>query len=149
MQQVIKKQKVLKLIKTDGGNNMNVVKGLFYTKNHEWLRIEDEFGYVGVTDYAQHSMGDIVFVELPELDVVITAEDILGVVESVKAASDVYSPVTGTVVEVNNVLEDSPELINEEPYDSFIAKLKLSDMNEIDELMNAEEYEAFCEELED
>lgn len=140
---------VLKLIKTDGGNNMNVVKGLFYTKNHEWLRIEDEFGYVGVTDYAQHSMGDIVFVELPELDVVITAEDILGVVESVKAASDVYSPVTGTVVEVNNVLEDSPELINEEPYDSFIAKLKLSDMNEIDELMNAEEYEAFCEELED
>lgn len=128
---------------------MNVVKGLYYTKNHEWLRVEGEYGFVGVTDYAQHSMGDIVFVELPELDVVITAEDILGVVESVKAASDVYSPVTGTVVEVNNVLEDSPELINEEPYDAFIAKLKLSDMNEIDELMNAEEYEAFCEELEE
>lgn len=128
---------------------MNVLKGLLYTKNHEWLRVEGEFGYVGVTDYAQHSMGDIVFVELPEMDVVITANEILGVVESVKAASDVYSPVTGVVVEVNNTLEDSPELINEEPYDAYIAKLKLSDLSEMDELMNAEEYEAFCEELDE
>jgi len=128
---------------------MNILKGLFYTKNHEWLRIEGEFGYVGVTDYAQHSMGDIVFVELPELELVLTAEDILGVVESVKAASDVFSPISGTVVEVNSVLEDSPELINEEPYDAFIAKLRLSDMNEVSELLNADEYEAFCEEIEE
>jgi len=128
---------------------MNILKGLFYTKNHEWLRIEGEFGYVGVTDYAQHSMGDIVFVELPELELVLTAEDILGVVESVKAASDIFSPISGTVVEVNNVLEDSPELINEEPYEAFIAKLRLSDVNEVNELLNADEYEAFCEEIEE
>lgn len=128
---------------------MNIIKGLYYTKNHEWLRIEGEFGYVGVTDFAQHSMGDIVFVELPEVDVVISAEDILGVVESVKAASDIYSPVSGTVVEVNTILEDTPELINEEPFDAFIAKIRLTDTNEISDLLNADEYEAFCGEIEE
>jgi glycine cleavage system H protein len=128
---------------------MKLIKGYYYTRNHEWLKVEGEFGYIGVTDYAQHSMGDIVYVELPELDLVITAQDILGVVESVKAASDVYSPISGIVVEVNNALEDTPELINEEPFDAFIAKLKLSETSELGDLLSAEEYEAFCEEIEE
>jgi glycine cleavage system H protein len=128
---------------------MKIIKGLYYTKNHEWVRVDGDFAYIGVTDFAQHSMGDIVFVEMPEIGDDVIAEDALGVVESVKAASDVYSPVSGKVIETNESLVDSPELINSEPYDSFLAKLEMSNSDELKELMTEDEYEVFCESIED
>lgn len=128
---------------------MKVIETLLYTKNHEWVRVEGDEAYVGITDYAQHAMGDIVYVEAPDVDDEVVAEDGLGVVESVKAASDIYSPVSGTIVEVNEELEDSPEKINEDPYDAYIVKISLSDKAELEVLLNAEEYETYCNELED
>ncbi len=128
---------------------MKVIVSLLYTKNHEWVRVEDDMAYIGVTDYAQHAMGDIVYVEMPEVDDEIGMEEELGVVESVKAASDVYAPISGTVVEVNEELEDSPEMINDDPYEAFIVKFEIKDPSELDELLSAEEYEAYCSTIED
>lgn len=123
---------------------MKIEKNLKYSNEHEWVRIEGDRAYVGITDYAQHSLGEIVFVELPEEGAVLAAGDTVGVVESVKAASDVYTPVSGKVVEVNGELADNPGSINENPYDSWIAVLEVSDPSEADDLMNAREYEDFC-----
>lgn len=128
---------------------MKIIETLLYTKNHEWVRVEGDEAYIGITDYAQHAMGDIVYVEAPEVGEVIQAEDGLGVVESVKAASDIYAPISGTVLEVNEDLEDSPESINDDPYDAFIIRVSITDKSELDELLNAKEYEDYLNQLTD
>lgn len=125
---------------------MNVMKGLRYSKEHEWVRLEGNRAFVGITDHAQHSLGDIVFVELPEVGAVLNESDVLGVVESVKAASDVYSPIAGKVVEINEILSEHPEKMNEEPYESWIAVLETEDTSGFEALMDETEYEAFCRE---
>lgn len=122
-----------------------IIKGLYYTNTHEWVKVEDGFAYIGITDYAQESLGEIVFVELPEEETSIEVGEEFSAIESVKAASDVLSPVTGTIVVVNDELEDSPELINEDPYENWIVKVDLEDETEVNKLLNAEEYEEICE----
>ncbi|NSW91832.1 MAG: glycine cleavage system protein GcvH [Firmicutes bacterium] len=123
---------------------MNIEKGLKYSKEHEWVRVEGNRAYIGITDYAQNALGDVVFVELPETGADLETGDTLGVVESVKAASDIYTPVSGTVVEVNDELSESPEKINESPYEAWIAVIELNDFSQLDDLMDEYEYEQFC-----
>jgi glycine cleavage system H protein len=118
-----------------------IVKGLYYSNTHEWVRKESGFAYVGITDYAQESLGEIVFVELPEEEDNVTCGEEFSAVESVKAASDLISPVSGVIVLVNDDLEDSPELINEDPYENWIIKVDLEDESELSKLLSAEEYE--------
>ncbi|MDY6206972.1 MAG: glycine cleavage system protein GcvH [Prevotella sp.] len=120
------------------------LEGLYYSESHEYVRVEGDFAYIGITDYAQHALGNIVYVDLPEVDDEIEAESDFGAVESVKAASDLVSPVSGTVVEVNEALEDSPELLNQDAFENWIVKVKLSDKSELDGLMDAKAYEDFC-----
>ena len=122
-----------------------VIEGLYYSESHEYIRVEDEFGYIGITDYAQHALGNVVYVDMPEVDDEVEAGEDFGAVESVKAASDLISPVSGVVVEANDALSDSPELINEDPYANWIIKVELTDKTELDNLMDAEAYAAFCE----
>lgn len=122
-----------------------IIKGLFYANTHEWVRVEGGFAYIGITDYAQESLGEIVYVELPEEEQQLEAGEEFGAIESVKAASDVISPITGTVVEVNEELEDSPELINEDPYENWIIKVDMEDESELNKLLSAAEYEDICE----
>ena len=110
---------------------MKVIEGLKYAKGHEWVRMEGNRAYIGITDFAQDELGDIVFIELPEVGTDVEVDDILGSIESVKAASDIYAPVSGTVVEVNEELEGSPELVNEEPYESWIAIIEVNDTGEL------------------
>ena len=126
----------------------NVPSELKYVSSHEWIRVEDDgVVTVGVTDHAQEALGDVVFVELPDLEADVTAGDDAGVVESVKAASDIYAPLSGVVLEVNEDLADAPELVNSDPYgDGWFFKLKLSDPSELDDLLSAEEYTAQCDE---
>ena len=121
-----------------------VIEGLYYAESHEYVRIEGEFGYIGITDYAQHALGNVVYVDMPEVDDEVVAGEEFGAVESVKAASDLIAPVSGTVVEVNEALEDQPELINQDPYENWIIKVELSDKEELDNLMAASDYEDFC-----
>ena len=121
-----------------------VIEGLYYSESHEFVRIEGDFAYVGITDYAQHALGNIVYVDMPDVDDEVSAEEEFGAVESVKAASDLISPVSGTVVEVNEALEDEPELINKDAFENWIIKVELSDKGELDNLMDAAAYEAFC-----
>ena len=123
-----------------------VIEGLYYAESHEYVRVEGEHGYIGITDYAQHALGNVVYVDMPEVDDEVTAGEEFGAVESVKAASDLCSPVSGTVVEVNEALEDTPELINQDAFGNWIIKVKLSDPSELDNLMDAQAYEAQCEE---
>jgi glycine cleavage system H protein len=121
---------------------------LRYLSSHEWVRLEEdgETATVGITDHAQDLLGDVVFVELPEVDSVIAAGEEAGVVESVKAASDIFSPISGTVIEINESLEDSPELVNSDPYDDgWFFKVKISDADELAALLDAEEYTEICE----
>lgn len=126
---------------------MEFPKGLKYSKEHEWVLVEDEDGAViGISDFAQNELGEVVFVEAPELGEKISREDPFGAVESVKAVSDLYAPVSGAVTEVNDALPDTPELINEDPYgEGWIIKVAMSDPGELDDLMTAEEYAAYCE----
>ena len=126
---------------------MEFPKGLKYSKEHEWVLVEDEDGAViGISDFAQNELGEVVFVEAPELGEKISRDDPFGAVESVKAVSDLYAPVSGAVTEVNDALPDTPELINEDPYgEGWIIKVAMSDPGELDDLMNAEEYAAYCE----
>lgn len=121
-----------------------VIEGLYYSESHEYVKVEGEFAYVGITDYAQNALGNVVYVDLPEVDDEVEADEDFGAVESVKAASDIISPVTGTVVEVNEALEDKPELLNEDPFENWIIKVQLSDTAELDNLMDAQAYEDFC-----
>ena len=121
-----------------------VIEGLYYAESHEYVRVEGEFGYIGITDYAQDQLGNVVYVDMPEVDDEVTAGEEFGAVESVKAASDLFSPVSGTVVEVNEALEDEPELINKDAFANWIIKVQLSDKSELDSLMDAKAYEAIC-----
>lgn len=121
-----------------------VIEGLYYSESHEYVKVEGDEAYVGITDYAQESLGNIVYVDMPEVDDEFAAEDDFGAVESVKAASDLVSPVSGTVVEVNEALEDQPELINQDAFGNWIMKVKLSDKSELDSLMDAKAYVEFC-----
>jgi len=123
-----------------------VIDGLYYAKSHEYVKVEGEYGYVGITDYAQHALGNVVYVDMPEVDDEVEAGEEFGAVESVKAASDLISPVSGTVVEVNSALEDSPELINQDAYANWIMKVQLSDKAELDSLMDAKAYEELTKE---
>ena len=123
----------------------NVMEGLYYSESHEYVRVEGEYGYVGITDYAQNALGTVVYVDMPEVDDDVEAGSDFGAVESGKAASDLISPVTGVVVEVNSELEDTPELINSDAFANWIIKVKIADMTELDNLMNAQAYAELCE----
>lgn len=112
----------------------------YFSESHEYVRVEGEFGYVGISDYAQKQLGNIVYVDMPDVDDDVEVGEVYGAVESVKAASDLLSPVSGTVVEVNESLEDSPELINQDANENWIIKVKLSDPSELESLMDEDTY---------
>ena len=122
---------------------MNVREGLLYTKSHEWVKMEGDTAWVGLTDFAQSELGNLVFVNLPEEDDTVVIGEAFADVESVKAVSDVFSPVSGTVVEINEELQDSPEKINEEPYEAWF--VKIAEVTDKEEFLDAAEYEAFLE----
>ena len=122
-----------------------VIEGLYYSESHEYVRVEGNYGFIGISDYAQNALGNVVYVDMPDVDDEVEAGEEFGAVESVKAASDLISPVSGTVVEVNEALEDQPELINQDAFENWIIKVELSDKSELDSLMNAADYAAFCE----
>ena len=117
-----------------------IIDGLYYSESHEFVKVEGDFGYVGITDYAQHELGNVVYVDMPEVDDEVEAGEDFGAVESVKAASDLVCPVSGTVVEVNEALEDEPGLINKDAFENWIIKVELSDKSELDGLMDAAAY---------
>lgn len=119
-----------------------ILEGLYYAESHEYVKVEGEYGYVGITDYAQHELGNVVYVDMPDVDDDVEAGSDFGAVESVKAASDLISPVSGTVVEVNEALNDQPELVNADPYANWIIKVRLSDAGEVENLMDAAAYKA-------
>ena len=119
-----------------------IIDGLYYSESHEYVKVEGDFGFIGITDYAQHELGNVVYVDMPEVDDEVTAGEDFGAVESVKAASDLMSPVSGTVVEVNEALEDEPGLINKDAFENWIIKVEMSDKSELDALMDAEAYKA-------
>ena len=120
------------------------VEGLYYSESHEWVKVDGNIAIVGITDFAQHAMGDLSYVDMPEVDDELEKGEEFGAVESVKAASDLYSPVSGTVVEINEALEDAPELLNEDAFANWIMKVEMSDPAELDNLMDAAAYEAMC-----
>ena len=117
-----------------------IIDGLYYSESHEYVKVEGDFGFIGITDYAQHELGNVVYVDMPEVDDEVTAGEDFGAVESVKAASDLMSPVSGTVVEVNEALEDEPGLINKDAFENWIIKVEMSDKSELDALMDAAAY---------
>ena len=123
---------------------MEIKTGLYYTKEHEWVRVEKDTAYIGITDFAQAHMGDIVFVELPETGSEYSAMETVGVIESVKAASDMHIPIAGSIIKVNEALETNPELLNAEPYINWIFSVEIGDPADLDNLMDAAAYEAFC-----
>jgi glycine cleavage system H protein len=126
---------------------MDYPEDLKYTEEHEWVMVEDDVVTVGITDFAQDALGDVVFVELPDDGSTVESGKSFGVVESVKAVSDIYAPVSGEVVEVNEELPDTPELVNTSPYeDGWMVKIKLADTSELDALLDADVYKAFVEE---
>ena len=122
-----------------------VIEGLYYSESHEYVKVEGNIGYIGITDYAQHALGNVVYVDLPDVDDEVTAGEEFGAVESVKAASDIISPVSGTIIELNEALDGEPELLNKDAFGNWIIKVELSDKSELDGLMDAKAYEAFCE----
>ena len=121
-----------------------VIEGYLYSEDHEFVKVEGDEAYVGISDFAQDSLGNIVYVDMPEVDDEVSAGEDFGAVESVKAASDLISPVSGKVIEVNEALEDQPELINKDAFGNWIIKVELSDKSELDNLMDAKAYEEFC-----
>jgi glycine cleavage system H protein len=122
-----------------------VIEGLYYRESHEYVRVEGNTGFIGITDYAQNALGNVVYVDMPDVDDEVKAGEEFGAVESVKAASDLISPVSGTVVEVNEALDDQPELVNQDAFANWIIKVEISDKGELDNLMDAKAYAAFCE----
>ena len=122
-----------------------VIEGLYYTESHEYVKVEGDFGYIGITDYAQNQLGNVVYVDMPEVGDEVVAGEEFGAVESVKAASDLLSPVSGTVEEIDEALEDTPELINKDAFANWIIKVKLSDPKELDGLMDAAAYTKLIE----
>lgn len=125
-------------------------ENFYYSKDHEWLKLDGEEATIGITDFAQKQLGDVVYVELPEIGSSLEFHQSLGVVESVKAVSDIYSPISGEVIAINEGLNDSPELVNEDPHgQGWILRLKVSDSAELEKLMSVDDYEKFLEGLED
>ena len=123
---------------------MKIVEGLKYSKDHEWVKVEGNLATIGITDFAQHALGDIVYIELPEIGDTIGKDETFGVVESVKAASDVYLPVSGTVVKINEALVDEPELVNADAFENWMVCVEMDNLAELDELMDATAYETIC-----
>ena len=121
-----------------------VIEGLYYTESHEYVKVGGNVGTIGITDYAQHALGNVVYVDMPDVDDEVEAGEEFGAVESVKAASDLNSPVSGKVIEINEALEDKPELINQDAFANWIIKVELSDKSQLDDLMDAKAYEEFC-----
>ncbi len=126
---------------------MEVREGLYYTKEHEWIKVEGSTGIVGITDYAQEELGDIAYIDLPETGKEVKKNEKICDIESVKAVSEIYSPVSGKIIEVNSELEDSPEKINESPYDTWIVKIEIRDEKEIENLMDKKKYEEYLNTL--
>ncbi|WP_319476232.1 glycine cleavage system protein GcvH [Marispirochaeta aestuarii] len=126
-----------------------IKKELKYAESHEWVRVEGTIAYVGISDYAQESLGEIVFVEIPEVDDGVKKGDEVTTIESVKAASSIYAPVSGTISEVNESLEDEPEQVNQDPYGTFLFAIDMKDPGELDSLMDAAGYEKFLAEHEE
>ena len=122
-----------------------VIEGLYYSESHEFVKVVG-IGYIGITDYAQHALGNVVYVDMPDVDDDIEIDDDFGAIESVKAASDLKAPVSGKVIEVNESLEDEPGLLNKDAYENWIIKVELSDTAELKNLMDAKAYEEFCAE---
>lgn len=125
---------------------MKVLKNLIYTKEHEWVKVEGEKAYIGITDFAQHALGSIVYVELPEIDSEVSEGDTFGTIESVKAASDVFMPFDGKILEVNETIVDNPELVNEDAFKNWMIFAEIIDKTQLDGLMDADAYEKFCNE---
>ena len=121
-----------------------IIEGLYYSESHEFVKVEGEYAYIGITDFAQGQLGNVTYIEFPEVDDEISAGDSFGSVESVKAASDLTSPVSGVVVEINDVLEDEPELVNKDASSNWLIKIKLSDPSELESLMDAQAYTNIC-----
>ena len=124
---------------------MKVIPSLKYTDKHEWVRMDGEFAYIGITDYAQDQLGEVLFVEMPEVGDELTQGEEYGVVESSKVASDLVAPISGEVVEINDKLDDEPEFINEDPYDAWIVKIKVAEEDELESLLNSDGYESIIE----
>ena len=120
------------------------LEGLYYSESHDWVKVEGNVAIIGITDFAQHAMGDLSYVDMPEVDDELEKGEEFGAVESVKAASDLYSPVSGTVIEINEELEDAPELLNQDAFANWIVKVEMSDPSELETLMDAAAYEALC-----
>ncbi|MDE0331827.1 MAG: glycine cleavage system protein GcvH [Nitrospinae bacterium] len=126
---------------------MELPSGLKYSREHEWVRVEGNIAVIGITDFAQSELGDVVYVELPEVGTEVEANNTFGVVESVKAVSDLFAPVSGVVVEANTTLEDEPELVNSEPYeDGWMIRVEMKDESELNDLLEADSYRAYTEE---
>jgi len=123
---------------------MKILKDLLYTKDHEWVKAQGNEAYIGITDYAQHALGDIVFVDLPEIGQEFEAGDNFSAVESVKAASDIYIPISGKILNINEALSDDPALINQDPYENWLVLIEIKDESQLNDLMNSEEYEIHC-----
>lgn len=123
----------------------NIPDNLKYTKEHEWIKIDGEEAYIGITDFAQSSLGDIVFLELPEDGTEYEKEQTFGVVESIKSVSDLFMPISATVLESNSSLVEGPEKINEDPYESWLIKVKIKNAAELDSLLNHSDYSSLCE----
>jgi len=120
---------------------MNVPENLLYTKDHEWIRIEGNLGYVGITDFAQGELGDIVFIEIETVGEILSKEEVFGTIEAVKTVSDMFMPVSGEILEVNPVLEDSPDVINKDPYGKgWIVKIAITNPSEVNDLLSSEKY---------
>ena len=117
-----------------------IIEGLLYSDSHEWVKVEGDIAVIGVSDFAQAEMGDITYVDMPEVDDEVTKGEDFGALESVKASSELYAPVSGVVVEVNEALEDAPELVNEDAFAAWIIKVRMSDESELDDLMDAAAY---------
>ncbi len=129
--------------------DFRIVDGLFYTKEHLWVKAEGDDAVVGITDYGQHQLGDVVYVELPQVDSEVESGDKVASIESVKAAIDVFSPLTGKVISINDDLKDDPSLVNTDPYgEGWLYEMKMSDPSELEDLMTADDYRAYIEEIE-
>jgi len=124
---------------------MKILEGLFYSNDHEWVKVEGNVATIGITDFAQSQLGDIVFIELPELEDEFSANDAIGAIESVKAASDVLTPLSGKITAVNEDLEDAPESVNETPFESWVFKIEIADKSELESLMDSASYKKFTE----
>jgi len=123
---------------------VRTLKQLFYSNDHEWIKLEGNKAYVGITDYAQHALGDIVFVELPDIDVEFNRGDVFGVIESVKAASDMCIPFSGKIIEINEDIVDNPANVNEDCYESWMIRIEIKNVEDVAELMNEEQYIEYC-----